>query len=130
MNPEPRPGLRRGGQDKLLELILATSQGRLIGLKLTESLTANFRRVLSGPVAVLVEVDQVVRHGIMSFCWLPAHIRPYQENRVAVLTRAIQERAFLIIPRGVGPRLCGARSAAHSRSTERPSISLRRSQDS
>ena len=58
-------------QEKFLELFLATSQGRLIGLKRMEALTANFRRFLIGHAAVLVEVDRVVLHGLISFFWLP-----------------------------------------------------------
>ena len=62
-----RPGLRRSGQEKFLELFLATSQGRLIGLKLMEALAANFCRFLSGHAAVLVEVNRVVRHGLIPY---------------------------------------------------------------
>ncbi len=61
-----RPGLRRSGEEKILELFLAASQGHLIGLKLMEALTAIFCRFLSGHAAVLVEVDQVVRHGLIA----------------------------------------------------------------
>ena len=60
-----RPGLRRSGQEKLLELFLATLQGRLIGLKLMQALTPNVCRFLSGHAAVLVEVDRVVRHRLI-----------------------------------------------------------------
>jgi hypothetical protein len=62
-----RPSLRRSGQEKFLELILATSQGRLISLKLMEALTANICRYLTCHASVLVQVDWFVRHGLMPF---------------------------------------------------------------
>ena len=60
-----RPGLCRSDQKKSFELFLATSQGRLIGLKLMAVPTPNVCRFLSGHAAVLVEVDRAVRHGLI-----------------------------------------------------------------
>ena len=67
-----RPGFCRSGQEKFLELFLATSQGRLIGLKLMQALTANICRFLSGHAAVLVEIDRLVRHGLITFLRIAA----------------------------------------------------------
>ena len=66
-----RPGLRRGGQEKFLQFLLAQSQGRLVGLKLMDALAADFCRFLSGHAAALVEFDRVVGHGLLPFFWLP-----------------------------------------------------------
>jgi hypothetical protein len=65
----------------------------------------------------------------MPFFWLPIRIRPNHGNCSTVLTRLIHEKAFLMFPRGIDRRLCGARSAALSRSTVKRSISLRLSQE-
>jgi len=62
-----RPGFGRSGQKKLLQLFLAASQGRLIGLKFMQTLTADLRRFLCRHTAVLVEVDRIICHGIHPF---------------------------------------------------------------
>ena len=64
------PSLRRRRKQKLFEFFLATPQSSLIGVKLLETLTANFCRFLSGHASALVEVDRVVCHGLEPFVWL------------------------------------------------------------
>jgi len=71
------PGFRRGCQKKPLQLFLASSQGRLIGLKLVQALAAHFGRLLGGHAAALVEVDRVVGHGLLPFVELARRLRTW-----------------------------------------------------
>ncbi len=61
-----RPRCRRSGEEKILELLLAMMQSRLIDLNLMEAPT-NFCGFLGGHAAMLVEVDRIVRHGHLPF---------------------------------------------------------------